>query len=56
VRRYLRAGEAAEMQQRPSRRGLDEASRDLGEKVVTIAGQRIRVMLFKAGLLTPRKP
>jgi transposase len=120
VRRYLRAGDAAEMQQRPSRRRLDEASRvlavelfdttaegnavvvrqllaergvdvdvrvvqrflrphrqqkraaevatvrfetapghqlqiDFGEKVVTIAGQRIRVMLFVAVLSYSRR-
>jgi transposase len=120
VRRYLRGGDAAEMQQRPSRRRLDEASRveavelfdttaegnavvvrqllaergvdvdvrvvqrflrphrqqkraaevatvrfetapghqlqiDFGEKVVTIAGQRIRVMLFVAVLSYSRR-
>jgi transposase len=120
VRRYLRGGDAAEMQRRPSRRRLDEASRalavelfdttaegnavvvrqllaergvdvdvrvvqrllrphrqqkraaeiatvrfetapghqlqiDFGEKVVTIAGQRIRVMLFVAVLSYSRR-
>lgn len=120
VRRYLRAGEAAEMQQRPSRRRLDEASSalavklfdttaegnavvvkqllaergvdvdvrvvqrllrphrqqkraaeiatvrfetapghqlqiDFGEKMVAIAGQRIRVMLFVAVLSYSRR-
>jgi transposase len=120
VRRYLRRGEAAEMQQRPTRRRLDEASRalavelfdtaaegngvvvmqllaergievdvrvvqrllrphrqqkraaevatvrfetapghqlqiDFGEKVVTVAGQRIRVMLFVAVLSYSRR-
>jgi transposase len=120
VRRYLRGGSAAETQQRPTRRRLDEASRvlavelfdttaegnavvvtqllaergidvdlrvvqrllrqhrqqkraaevatvrfetapghqlqiDFGEKVVTIAGQRIRVMLFVAVLSYSRR-
>lgn len=120
VRRYLRGGDGAEMQQRPSRRRLDEASRalavelfdttaegnavvvrqllaergvdvdvrvvqrllrphrqqkraaeiatvrfetapghqlqiDFGEKLVTIAGQRIRVMLFVAVLSYSRR-
>jgi transposase len=120
VRRYLRGGQAAELQQRPTRRRLDEAARvlaidlfdttaegnavvvtqllaergievdvrvvqrllrphrqqkraaevatvrfetapghqlqiDFGEKVVTIAGQRIRVMLFVAVLSYSRR-
>jgi transposase len=120
VRRYLRGGQAAEVQQRPTRRRLDEAARvlavdlfdrtaegnavvvtqllaergidvdvrvvqrllrpyrqqkraaevatvrfetapghqlqiDFGEKVITIAGQRIRVMLFVAVLSYSRR-